>query len=443
MNTEATASYRPRAVWGWMFCDWASQPFYTLVMTFIFAPYFVASVASSPAEGQEIWGYAVSAGSLLIALTAPLLGAAADAGGRRRPWIIVFSLIFIAGSCGLWLAEPGADPVSVLVFFVVALIGVEFTAIFTNSLLPLLGPEKELGRISGSGWAMGYWGGLLSLFLVLGFIAPAPGSDLTILGLAPAFGIDPAKGEDARVTGLFTALWYVIFMIPFFFWAPDAPRAAGNISDGPRQLWRSLSTMDLRGRFFRFLLGSMLYRDGLNGLYFFGGVYAAGVLGWGLFDLAKFGIVGALAGALGAWAGGRADRAYGPRVVIMATIVALILACFAGMSTAPGEALFIPVGSAEAPSALPDLIFMICGALIGAAGGALQSASRTMLIRIADSERMTEAFGLYALAGKGTGFLAPLMIAVATGLADSQRAGMAPVAVFLVLGLWVMRRIRA
>lgn len=278
---------------------------------------------------------------------------------------------------------------------------------------------------------------------MLGFIAPAPGSDLTILGLAPAFGIDPAKGEDARVTGLFTALWYVIFMIPFFFWAPDAPRAAGNISDGPRQLWRSLSTMDLRGRFFRFLLGSMLYRDGLNGLYFFGGVYAAGVLGWGLFDLAKFGIVGALAGALGAWAGGRADRAYGPRVVIMATIVALILACFAGMSTAPGEALFIPVGSAEAPSALPDLIFMICGALIGAAGGALQSASRTMLIRIADSERMTEAFGLYALAGKGTGFLAPLMIAVATGLADSQRAGMAPVAVFLVLGLWVMRRIRA
>ena len=148
-----------KAIWGWMFFDWANQPFHTLILTFTFAPYFVSKVAADPAQGQAAWGYAISIGSIVIALMAPVLGAVADARGPRRPWILIFSALYVVGAAGLWGATPGlADLTPVLAFLVVALIGAEFTSVFTNSLLPELGTKGEIGRISGSGWAMGYWG---------------------------------------------------------------------------------------------------------------------------------------------------------------------------------------------------------------------------------------------------------------------------------------------
>ena len=432
-----------RAVWGWMFFDWASQPFHTLIITFIFAPYFVASAAETPARGQELWGYAVAAGAAIVAILAPILGAAADAAGPRRPWLLLFSLAYILGSAGLWLAAPGADPLPVLVFFVIGLVGVELATVLTNSLLPLLGPREEVGRVSGSGWAMGYWGGLLSLVLVLGFMVPAPGGEATLLGLAPVFGLDPAEGEGARATGPLTALWYVVFMIPFFLWTPDAPRAAGArgaTSAALGGLGRTIRALPKRRSLFAFLLSSMLYRDALSGLYAFGGIYAAGVLGWGAFQLGVFGIVAAFTGAVGAWIGGRWDRRDGPKPVILASIVALALVSCATVATGRDEVFFVRL---EEGSSLPSLVFYICCAVIGAAGGMLQASSRTMLTLQADAERMGEAFGLYALAGKATSFLAPFLIAVATGLSDSQRVGVTPVILLFLGGLLLMRRVSA
>lgn len=436
-----------KAIWGWMFFDWASQPFHTLILTFIFAPYFVASVADTPARGQEIWGYAVAGGSVLIALLAPVLGAVADASGPRRPWILVFSACYAVGAAGLWLAVPGnPDLALVLGFFVLGLVGVEFTTVFTNSLLPDLGPKEEIGRISGSGWAMGYWGGLVSLVLVLGFMVPGPDGGATLLGLQPIFGLDPAQGEGARATGPLTAIWYLVFMIPFALWTPDAarkPRAAGAVRAGLGQIRATLRSLPQDRSLFAYLVSSMFYRDALNGLYIFGGIYAAGVLGWETFQLGLFGIIAALAGAIGAWAGGRADRRLGPKPVIGFAIVALILVSMLTVTTGPGEVMFIPVGSAAAPSRLPTVVFYLCGAVIGAAGGSLQAASRTMLIRQARDGRMAEAFGIYALAGKATSFLAPFLIAVVTGASESQRIGVTPVILLFLIGLLLMTRVTA
>lgn len=435
-----------RAIWGWMFYDWASQPFHTLILTFIFAPYFAAEVAETPARGQELWGYAVAAGALLIAVMAPVLGAVADASGPRRPWILGFSAAYVIGAAGLWLAAPGTDPLPVLVSFVICLIGVEFTTVFTNSLLPELGAKDEIGRISGSGWAMGYWGGLLSLVVVLGFMVPGPDGGATLLGFAPVFGLDPAAGEGARATGPLSALWYLVFMIPFFLWAPDAPRrpaAAGAVRAGLRQLGATLKGLPRERSLAAYLLSSMFYRDALNGLYAFGGIYAAGVLGWAAFQLGLFGIIAALAGAIGAWLGGRADARAGPKPVIVGAILALTLVSVLTVTTGPDEILFLRVGSAEAPSSLPTAAFYLFGAIIGAAGGALQAASRTMLVRQAAPGRMAEAFGIFALAGKATSFLAPLLIAVVTGLTQSQRIGVTPVILLFLAGLFLMARVTA
>ncbi len=430
---------KSKGIWGWMFFDWANQPFHTLIITFIFAPYFADFVASSPEAGQAAWGFALAIGGLLIAVTAPVLGAIADASGPRRPWILFFSVLYVIGMFGLWQAEPGAESLTyILAFFIIGMIGAEFALVFVNSLLPLLGTKAEIGRISGSAWAMGYWGGLLSLVIVLALMVPAPGSDATLIGIAPLFGLDPALGEGARATGPMSAIWYLVFMIPFFLWAPDAPRnvaVKGAVAQGLRELGMTLRSLPGQRSFFAYLGSSMFYRDALNGLYAFGGIYAAGVLGWGAFQLGVFGIIAAFAGAIGAWLGGRADERLGPRPVIFWAIIALILVSTLTISTGPNEVLFMAVGSAEAPSGLPTMMFYLCGAVIGAAGGTLQSASRTMLVRQADPAKMTEAFGIYALAGKATSFVAPFLIGVVTLASESQRIGVTPVIALFVIGL--------
>ena len=436
-----------KAIWGWMFFDWANQPFHTLIITFTFAPYFATEVAADPAQGQATWGYAISIGSIIIALMAPVLGAVADARGPRRPWVLIFSCLYIVGVVGLWGATPGlADLTPVLTFLVVALVGAEFTAIFTNSFLPELGTREEIGRISGSAWAMGYWGGLVSLVIVLCLIAPIPGSEKTLIGLDPIFGLDPAHGEGARATGPLSALWYIVFIIPFFLWTPDVkrrPLASSAVAEGLRDLKITLVTLPSKTSLFAYLMSSMFYRDALNGLYIFGGIYAAGVLGWGTFQLGVFGIVAAIAGAVGAWTGGRADERLGPKPVITVTILALMTVSAVIVTTGPNEVLFIGVGAADAPSALPTIVFYICGAVIGAAGGSLQAASRTMLVRQSGKGRMTKAFGIYALAGKATSFLAPFLIALTTDLTGSQRIGVTPVLLLFLIGLVLMAWVRA
>ncbi len=429
-----------------MFFDWANQPFHTLILTFTFAPYFASRVAADPVQGQVVWGYAITAGSVMIALLAPVLGAVADAHGPRRPWIILFSALYVMGVTGLWIATPGRpDPTLVLIFLVIALIGSEFAIVFTNSLLPELGNRQEIGRISGSGWAMGYCGGLVSLAIVLCLMAPVPGSEKTLLGLDPVFSLDPAAGEGARATGPLSAFWYLVFMVPFFLWVPDVkrqPQVSNAVVKGLVALKTTLVSLPARPSLFAYLMSSMFYRDALNGLYFFGGIYAAGVLGWETFQLGIFGIVAALAGAVGAWLGGRVDEKLGPKPIITVTIAVLVVVSAVIVSTSPNEVLLIPVRGSGAPSILPTIVFFICGAVIGAAGGSLQAASRTMLVRQAVEGKMAEAFGIYALAGKATSFIAPILIAVTTDLANSQRIGITPVLLLFLVGLVLMIWVR-
>jgi MFS-type transporter involved in bile tolerance (Atg22 family) len=161
-----------RGIWGWMLFDWAQQPFHTLIITFVFAPYFAASVAPDAARGQELWGLATGIGGLLIALSSPVLGAIADASGPRKPWIFGFSIIGVIACAALWFATPGmANLGPVLIAVALAVFGMEFAAVFNNAMMPTLVPRAELGRLSGSAWGLGYVGGLLSLILVLGFMS--------------------------------------------------------------------------------------------------------------------------------------------------------------------------------------------------------------------------------------------------------------------------------
>lgn len=425
-----------KRIWGWFFFDWASQPYNTLLMTFIFSTYIKELLADGPAA-QAAWGFGVGLAGFLIAILAPVLGAIADSSGRRLPWIWLFSLMYVAGAFGLWGAAPEHFNLTlILLSFGIGLIGMEFATIFTNAMLPDLGTRAEIGRISGSGWAFGYAGGVLALAVMLLFFAEGPGGK-TLLGIDPLFGLDASQREGTRFVGPFTALWYALFMVPFFLWVREPRRAAtAGLGQSLRRalpdLIRTLKRLPARPSLFAFLGSSMFYRDALNGLYMFGGIYAAGVLDWPVQFVGIFGIIAALSGAVFAWVGGRADARFGPKPVITACVLILTGVAVAVLFLSR-EAVF---GFAVTPgSRLPDLAFFLLGAVIGAAGGALQSASRTMMVRQADPARMTEAFGLYALAGKATSFVAPLSIGAVTALSGSQQMGITPLIALFLAGL--------
>ncbi|WP_281981415.1 MFS transporter [Thalassorhabdomicrobium marinisediminis] len=443
------ATLRKR-IWGWMAFDWASQPFYTLGLTFIFGPYFAAVAAehylasgadlsTARAQAQGLWSGGQTVAGLMIAFSAPFLGAFADNSGRKMPWIAFFSVIYVIAASLLWgLTPDGANLIWVLVVFYVGFFAAESGLNFVNAILPSLGTRQEVGRISGSGVAVGYWGGVVALFIVLLFLAESD-DGVTLLGNAPLFGLDPDLREGTRAVGPFIAIWFIIFMVPFFLWVRDDPSLGGkptNLRAVSAELFATLRSVKDRKSLLNFLLGSMFYRDALNALYAFGGVYAALVLDWQTVQVGVFGIVAAIAAAIVTWAAGLADQRYGPKPVIRVAVWLLVIVCIVIVSMSRERFLWLPFAEG---SALPDLIFYVCGAIIGGAGGAVYSASRSMMVRHTHPERPAEAFGLFALSGKATAFLAPASITLFTYLTNNNQLGFLPVIFLFLIGLILLR----
>jgi UMF1 family MFS transporter len=451
-SADLRPDYPPHAaVISWIFFDWAAQPYFTLITTFVFAPYFATHVAADPASGQSLWGFATAAAGLVIALLSPVLGAIADASGRRKPWIAAFGALLVIGSCLMWFGKPGDLGVIplVLLAYGIATIGVEFATVFNNAMMPTLVPPDRIGRLSGTGWAIGYVGGILSLILVLGFLAADPKSGRTLFGLSPLFGLDPATHQGDRITGPLTGIWFVAFVLPMFLLTPDYParqslRAA--LRTGLMGLRQNLRELPKRKSLAAFLLANMIYTDGLVSLFAFGGIYAAGTFGWNTIQIGSFGIILAIAGTFGAWLGGQLDDLLGPKRVIAGSMGILLFAIVAILLVSKDSVFFITVRPPAPNGALfasaAERAYLVLGCLIGAAGGPLQAASRTLLIRIAPEDRIAQYFGLFALTGKVTSFIGPLLIGVVTAVTASQKAGMAVLVLFFVAGLALLARVR-
>src|ERR1700676_1445608 len=257
--------YPPRsAVISWIFFDWAAQPYFTLITTFIFAPYFTSFVAPDPASGQALWGFATAAAGLVIALMSPVLGAIADASGRRKPWIAAFGALLVIGSCLMWFGRPGDVSVvpPLLLAYGIATIGVEFATVFNNAMMPSLVPPDQIGRLSGTGWAIGYIGGIISLVLVLGFLAADPETGRTLFGLTPLFGLDPVTHQGDRITGPLTGIWFIIFVLPMFLLTPDYPakrKWREALREGLTDLSQTLGELPKRRSLAALLLANMIY----------------------------------------------------------------------------------------------------------------------------------------------------------------------------------------
>jgi len=441
-----------RSIFGWMMFDWATQPYSTLLLTFIFAPYFAEIVTikklnlgfseqAAAADAQSLWGIFLAISGLLIAACAPVFGVIADKSRSHIKLICYFSVCYCVGASGLWFATPDTlNVILVLAFFSLGLFGMELATTLTNAFLPRLAPLEKLGRISGSGWAIGYVGGLVAIIIALLFFAENS-NGVTILGKPPALGLNPDLREGTRAIGPLTAIWFAFFMIPFFLYvrspATNGPKPSIHFFTAIMLVLDSIRKLRENRSLFSYLVSSMFYRDALNGIYSFGGIYAYGVLKWSVTDIGMFGILALISGAIFSWVGGIFDSRFGSKKVIQLSIFTLIVTTFSLVMITPDSIFGITFSRGEILGTLsgPDCAFYFCGMILGAVGGIVQAASRTMLVFQANTSKITETFGLYAFSGKATAFLAPLLVSLFTYVFQSQRIGVLPIIGLFIIGL--------
>jgi MFS transporter, UMF1 family len=292
---------------------------------------------------------------------------------------------------------------------------------------------------------MGYLGGLLSLVLVLGFLAADPRTGKTLLGVMPWFGLDAAAREGDRVTGPLTAIWFVVFVLPLFLFTPDGKKAM-NLGPAVRTGLSNFFAMVREVRKHRnrmiFLLANMIYTNGLGALFAFGGIYAASQFGWGTIEMGLFGIFIVVCSTIGALACGPLDDRIGSKPVIVGSLIVLISMTLAIIATDRDTVLLFPA-TPKAPDgglfgSMPEKLYFLFGAAIGTAAGPLQASSRTLLARLAPREQIGQFYGLFALSGKLTSFVGPLAVAAVTTITMSQRAGFSALIVFFVIGLGLL-----
>ncbi len=439
----APAKSGRRGIWGWMFFDWAAQPFFTVVTTFVFGPYFVSRLTDDPVSAQAAWSNMATVSSIVIALLSPVLGAIADRSGARKPWIACFALVKIASLSMLWFAAPGSPLVLPITFMILASIAAEFSIVFNDSMMPRLVSRQDVGRISNIAWGLGYLGGMIVLIAVVTLLAASPQTGVTLIGIQPLFGLDPALGEDARITGPLAALWYLVFVLPMFFFTPDAKKGlplGAAVRSGLSDLAGTLRELRRRSGITHFLIARMLYQDGVNGLLILGGAFAAGMFGWATIEIGVYGIILNVVAIFSCLVAGHLDRLFGSKIIVIVSLVLLLAATLGIVSTNPQSVFFglMPLPAEDGGGlfgSAAEKAYILFGLLIGIAFGPVQASSRSYLARSISLSETGRYFGIYALSGRATSFLATLSFSAVTYATGSAHLGMATLIVFLVAGL--------
>ncbi|WP_246128002.1 MFS transporter [Amycolatopsis rhizosphaerae] len=421
-KTPSQARADRRGVVSWALWDWGSSAFHAIILTFVFSVYLTKAVAPDPDSGSAALGVGLTIAGVFIALLAPVTGQRGDAGGRRKRWLAVHTGIVVAAMAALFFVRNTPAYLTLgVVLISAASVFAEFAQVNYNALLLRVSTPRTIGKVSGFGWGMGYFGGLVALTVVLfAFVQPKVG----------LFGVTSQDGLNIRVVALFCALWFGLFALPVLFFVPEPPASAGASRAGffasygvlarrVAGMWRS------ERRTVWFLIASAVYRDGLAAIFTFGGVVAAGTFGFSSSEVVIFAIGANLTAGLGAVFGGRLDDRLGPKTIIAGSLAALVVL---------GGCLVVLPGKAT---------FWVCGLALAAFVGPAQSASRTFLARIVAPEREGEAFGLYATTGRAVSFLGPLAFSGFLALFGTQRAGMAGIVLVLVAGLLALLPVRA
>ncbi|WP_286956762.1 MFS transporter [Brevibacterium sp. UBA7493] len=407
------------AITAWALWDWGSAAFNAVIITFVFAPYLTKAVASTEEAGSTALGWSMAAAGLIIALVAPAAGTRADAGGRHKMWLGVHTLIVVASMAGMFWVKDTPDHLALgLILLAAGSIFFEFAEVSYNGLMIRITTPANIGKVSGFGWGMGYVGGLVLLvILLLTVIQPEVG----------IFGATDADGLRYRIVAVISAVWFLLFALPVFLFAPGAADTAAVREQGNpvvafardyKALVIRLVTMwrDER-RTLKFFIASAVFRDGLAAIFAFAGVLAAGSYGFSPADVIILGVAANIVAGIGSVLAGFLDDRFGPKSVIIGGLIVLIVA--------------------GTPIVFTDsvTVFWVCAMVLSFCVGPVQAASRSFLARITPPEKAGENFGLYATTGRAVSFLGPAMFAVSIATFGFQRAGVIGIIAVLALGL--------
>lgn len=442
----------------WALFEWARDPYVIIVTIYIFAPYFSSTVVGDPVRGQAIWGHINGIAGFIIACFGPILGAIADTGGRRKPWLIAFVAIMVPAIFALWWALPGGAGLSIFqiaLLFITISVAFSFSEVFHNSMLPTVAPHERIGFLSGLALALANAGALIILcFLLYAFMLPGH-VDWSFIPEKALFGIDVSQHENSRISAPLTAIWLLVFTMPLLFFTPDVkPRGRIHkrkaVMDGIRRVFRTVRQIRHYRNVATYLVARMFFNDGQTAVLIFGGVYAAGVFHWNALTLTIYGIVLSIFAVGGGFFGGWLDDTFGSKRAILVSIGGTSIGIVLAVSMTPTSMFFfLPYDPASPPiwdlpffRTAPELAYLIVVLIVAVCITAAYANSRTMLARIAPVSKMSEFFGLYALSGTATAFLGPELVGFTTSYFQSQRIGFASILVLMLIGLAGMLLVR-
>ena len=400
-----------------MMYDFANSSFANNVTTFIYAAFFTKVIAENEIIGTALWSRGVGIIMLVVALLSPPLGALSDQGGYRKRFLLFFTFLAVIFTALLYFPQQG-QPIYAMTLYIIACICFEMGIVFYNAFLPDIAPPERIGRISGQAWGVGYFGGLLSMaVLMVGFVSAE----------TPWFGLTKETHAHIRATNIGVAIWFAIFSLPVLFYLPAPPaRQTGDklsLAASYRRILQTFRELQRYREIFKLLLARLVYNDGLITVFAFGGIYAAGTFGFTFEEVLFFGIIVNIAAGIGAWCFGYLDDRLGGKLTIQITLVGFVIAAI--VAVVPQEKIW----------------FWIAGILVGLFAGPNQSASRSLMGRFVPQNKETEFYGFYAFSGKATAFLGPLLMGVITQAFGSQRFGMATVGLFFIVGGLLLRTV--
>lgn len=432
-----------KVIYSWALWDWATQPFNTVLLTFVFVSLYLTSDAFLSPELQAIaatnptdpaveagkaqlaswfgWGDTIAA--LLILVIAPVLGARADARGKQKVWLGIATGAMIVGQFALWFVKPEAALFWLGVALIVAIkVFAEIGAVSSNAMLIGIASPSSVGRISALGWGFGYIGGIVAMLLIV------------VWQTFDWFGVPGDDGLIYRLIAVGCAIWTILFSWPIFKNVPepsdgDPSRQVGFFASY-KLLWNDIKALYRNEKTrpaFWFLLASAVFRDGLGGIFAFGAILGAQVFGFDTQTMLMFGIAANLVAGVSTVLSGRLDDAWGPKRLIEVSLISMIVV---------GIAVYFLRD-------LGSIVFWIGGLILCGFVGPAQAASRSFLARLTPAGQEGTIFGLYATTGRATSWMASAAWATLVGITHSTATGILAIVAVLVLGLLLLLPVKA
>lgn len=398
-----------KEVFAWSLYDFANQPFTTIIVTFVYSAFFISVIAENEQLGTTMWANAIAITAVIVSIISPILGAIADSGGFRKLFLFISTWICAFSTILLYFPDSG-DVFFALSLFIVANVAFEIGTVFCNSYLPQLSEEYNSGLISGFAWGLGFVGGLLALFISL-LIFPEMDT------------------EGIKQINILVGIWLIIFSAPFFLFVKDSKRKKFRttyILDSYHSIRRTFKDISRYKLVVQFLISRIFYNDALVTIFALGGVYAVSTLNFSFAEVMQLGIVLNIAAALGSFLFGYIEDRIGVKNVISLTLIILIFSSLI--------AIYAP------ETRYSKELFWFAGVLIGLMVGPNQSCSRSLMGKLTPKEKRNEFFGFFALAGKATSFIGPLLFGVVTSIYNQQKA-LWVVVILFIIGFLLFRRI--